>query len=434
MTAPSIGPAGNGLLGLNGLGKGKGKAEVNPMDPAFAYLLAMLMPGGQAQGVPLPTGEGTTAEAGAQGIAGSTFGQTGTEQASPEGLPLTQGQQNEFPQVLDFLQGQQPAEAEQPQVDRQVQEIGLTGIDVQRTPANDQTIPAPAEVVATAQLGQEGGVAPATMQETTESIAPVRPEALVESEPTALEPDEKSDSLELMLPVDPTKEPEEPERSSDARRENMQHNDPDQVQGSDQHAQAGESPTTDAPGAERFSLPPASQAQQGSGTAETQSSSPVTGGLDSLRGRFEPGRVMDAVSRSLANTPDGDYTVTLQLHPERLGEMRLRIHLSGNEVQAVMEVASAEARQALQAQSQQLRQNLDQVGLTLANFEVSTGQNQQQTPQERRDAFQDMSPGRQGNGRNQGGRPMVQPVTGPAEAIDRIRNAGRRGARLDTMA
>lgn len=147
--------------------------------------------------------------------------------------------------------------------------------------------------------------------------------------------------------------------------------------------------------------------------------------LDRLIGTVDVDRFADLVARSVRNSPDGQYTVSLRLHPESLGEVRLQIHLTGREVHTVMEVANPEARQALESRGDQLRQSLHEAGLTLAGFSVSTGHGRQ-SPRERHDAFADLLTGSR----------RIAPVsTQPtAEGPARIQRADRRGGRLDTMA
>ncbi len=103
-------------------------------------------------------------------------------------------------------------------------------------------------------------------------------------------------------------------------------------------------------------------------------------------------RLMDAIARTAVNARDGRYTVTLRLHPENLGEVRLQLQLSGRDVSTVMQVSTPDAKQALEQRGEMLRQGLDQAGLTLSGFHVSNGStaSQGRSPRDRADQTQDL--------------------------------------------
>jgi len=90
-------------------------------------------------------------------------------------------------------------------------------------------------------------------------------------------------------------------------------------------------------------------------------------------------QVMDLVVEHLSESPEGEQTVTLKLHPEHLGEVRLQLHLAGREVRTLFEVSTPEARQALEQRGDELRQGLSQAGFTLSGFSVSTGDGRRQS-------------------------------------------------------
>lgn len=89
-----------------------------------------------------------------------------------------------------------------------------------------------------------------------------------------------------------------------------------------------------------------------------------------------PEQVMKAIAQTAREIPErpGAYSVTLRLHPEHLGALTVRLQLEGSQVLTFMEVAHPEALQALQKHVDSLRQGLNQSGLELAGFSVSTGQ------------------------------------------------------------
>lgn len=167
--------------------------------------------------------------------------------------------------------------------------------------------------------------------------------------------------------------------------------------------------------------PAGTASSSGAGTAEGAQPS----GLDRLTGRLQPQQLMEELARALPEVEEGQYRLTLKLHPEHLGEVRLQLQMSGREVYAAMEVANADARQALENRGEQLRQGLSQAGFDLSGFEVSTGQ-RRQPQRDRGEAFGDLQPG--------AGRQGARTEQHTAAAISRIRSAGSLTGRLDTKA
>ncbi|MEW8976792.1 MAG: flagellar hook-length control protein FliK [Symbiobacterium sp.] len=149
-------------------------------------------------------------------------------------------------------------------------------------------------------------------------------------------------------------------------------------------------------------------------------------GLDRLTARsLQVQQVVEELTRAVPELPDGQYRLTLRLHPEHLGEVRLQLHLSGREVHAAMEVATADARQDLESRGDQLRQSLAEAGYVLADFEVATGQGRQP----RQDLWEGPAGWTQPPARR-----AASPEVAPAPAIGRVRPSGPRGGRLDTKA
>lgn len=97
---------------------------------------------------------------------------------------------------------------------------------------------------------------------------------------------------------------------------------------------------------------------------------------------IEPEHLMESISRSVASSQPGRYAVTLHLHPEHLGEVRLKLNVIGREVVTMLEVTTTAAKQALEQRGEELRQGLREAGLTLSGFEVNTGQGGQSRQQE----------------------------------------------------
>lgn len=139
-------------------------------------------------------------------------------------------------------------------------------------------------------------------------------------------------------------------------------------------------------------------------------------------------RLLQRISQAVTQTRSGEYTVTLKLHPQELGEVRLLLHLSGREVRTVLEVAHPQVQHMLESQGDTLRQNLVQAGLALSSFEVNTGQGGQ-TARDRKEQLEDLLRSqRRGRG---SAAPAVQPPSAP-----RLRATGLvgPGSRLDTTA
>jgi flagellar hook-length control protein FliK len=138
---------------------------------------------------------------------------------------------------------------------------------------------------------------------------------------------------------------------------------------------------------------------------------------------IDPDRLMDAIAKSAVSSGDGRYTVTLRLHPEQLGEVHLQLHVVGREVQTTLQVSTPAAQQALQAKGDELRQSLDQNGLTLSGFSVNTGQGERRRDQELPDELT-----------NRPRRKTATAPGGPAPVARSIRRQTQRTSGLDTLA
>jgi flagellar hook-length control protein FliK len=66
----------------------------------------------------------------------------------------------------------------------------------------------------------------------------------------------------------------------------------------------------------------------------------------------------------------GTSEIRLQLQPENLGQVTMRLTVSGNQVSANIVAQSADVRSALVANQQDLARSLSQAGLTLSGFSV----------------------------------------------------------------
>jgi flagellar hook-length control protein FliK len=80
----------------------------------------------------------------------------------------------------------------------------------------------------------------------------------------------------------------------------------------------------------------------------------------------------------LITTPVGDQRMTLQLRPDHLGQVDMRITLSSNEMQIQARVESPVAQAALETHIGLLREGLEKQGITLDRLEVSVEQKDKQ--------------------------------------------------------
>lgn len=419
-------------------GKAKGqKANGAQSEPVFASLLAaMAAPSGQVQ-TPVsifPVGEGTE--------------QPG---AAPPGTPVANGLPAGLQAAWTVVQGTPAAtNAQAPSFAQTLADAAAGTVVTGELPEASAEPPAP--VLTTAPVPLPGQATPPTAERPTEPID----QTLLSSGGALPLPDEGEEEVAPVGASPVEGEAEAPGRPDKVAQErNPMVNDPSLTQGLDRAAEV--SKALETPNADKFPLAnrpqPDQQAEPGAElpvadveaepapplpSQGTQPALPPTVGqaqpelpveqarpLSQLSGRYEPGPLIDQLARAVSNLDDGQYSVTLRLHPEQLGDVRLQIHMSGREVHAALEVANQDARQLLENRSDQLRQNLSQAGLTLSGFEVSTGQHRQSL-RDRREALAEALAG---------GSRRIQQVDAPTRtAVNRIRTTDRRGGRLDTMA
>jgi len=75
-------------------------------------------------------------------------------------------------------------------------------------------------------------------------------------------------------------------------------------------------------------------------------------------------------SMSMRTLSQGTSEIRLQLQPENLGQVTMRLTVSGNQVSANVVAQSADVRSALVANHQELAKSLNEAGLTLSGFSV----------------------------------------------------------------
>ncbi len=357
--------------GLPQLAAGPGgtarKGDPSQTDPAFAALLAMLV----GQGVSLP----------AQLIAGAPPIDGQAPQApSPAGAPPLSGQAPTQPELLALLlQASQPAPAA-PQADTP----NLAATEPVTQPLQEATVPDIASV-------QIEGSSIFENTERDEEPAPVKAEPL-RTEPLRTEP----------LPTKPLST--EPLKAEPLKAEPLK---------------AEPLPTVPLP--TEPLIPPAAAGHVHRPDEEIKLPEPLR---RLTRTPVTPDRLIQVVSEAAVKTEPGEYTVTLRLHPQELGEVKLQLHLNGRQVQAVMEVAHPQVQRTLEAQGDALRQNLTQAGFTLSGFEVSTGPGGQGT-RDRQEQLEDLLRTQR---RGRGG-----PAPGSTPSV-RLPGRARSGGRLDTTA
>ncbi len=80
----------------------------------------------------------------------------------------------------------------------------------------------------------------------------------------------------------------------------------------------------------------------------------------------------------LQNLSNGAQQLTIDLTPEHLGAVQVRLHLREGELNGMIRAESPEAAKAISEQLAQLRQALEQQGLKVASLDVQTGPSSQQ--------------------------------------------------------
>jgi flagellar hook-length control protein FliK len=117
-------------------------------------------------------------------------------------------------------------------------------------------------------------------------------------------------------------------------------------------------------------------------TGEKLQSVPVSNAhrMQEQMNQFEVVRQVVAQAKFIT-TPTGEQKMTIQLRPEHLGQVELRISLHNGEMQIHARVESATAQAALENHIGLLREGLEKQGITLERLEVSVEQ------RENRDAY-----------------------------------------------
>jgi flagellar hook-length control protein FliK len=104
-------------------------------------------------------------------------------------------------------------------------------------------------------------------------------------------------------------------------------------------------------------------------------------------------------------TPTGEQRMTIQLRPEHLGQVDLRISLNHGEMQVHARVESVVAQAALENHIGLLRDGLEKQGITLDKLEVSIEQRERQDANFLAQERENQHDGRR-NGKRKRGRDM----------------------------
>ncbi len=112
-------------------------------------------------------------------------------------------------------------------------------------------------------------------------------------------------------------------------------------------------------------------------TGEKLESVPTTGNTQERVNEYEVIRQVVARAKFIT-TPTGEQKFTIQLRPEHLGQLDLRITLNRGEMQIHARVESAVAQQALENHIGLLREGLEKQGITLERLEISIEQKDRQ--------------------------------------------------------
>lgn len=407
MGVPFVHPVGLPLAAAEA-GKGKSKGQANLADPGFAALLAMVAVPGVA---PMPQPALTATDGGnlapiavAAGSDTAVVLTPGLTLADPAlaspAAPTTGPDPTGFPVLMDAAAEGATVAALTPQVEPLPADSDL---------AKPQSEGAEPSLLTPLAPPPPQAAAPAMPSQVAEQPAPaaVKASDLPDPSPMVVEPSVEG-SGEDRTPTLPTEAARIVEAALGAAR--LRRDEPVLAKRSDQAPPVQAAPAHD--------LGRTLEAPQP--IPQTEKAPP----LDRLSGTVHVDRLMEVISQSVRTSADGQYTVTLRLYPEHLGEVRLEMHVAGREVQAVMEVANQQVRQAMEARGDLLRQNLSQAGLALTGFDVNTGR-QNQSPRERHEALADAVLG--------GHRSPAVTLSANTAPVG-IRAEQRRGGRLDTMA
>ncbi|HKU66629.1 MAG TPA: flagellar hook-length control protein FliK [Candidatus Baltobacteraceae bacterium] len=123
------------------------------------------------------------------------------------------------------------------------------------------------------------------------------------------------------------------------------------------------------------------------GTAAATAAQP--GSLPATPYAVDPQSVIEQVVKSIVMRNSGSTSeVRMRLQPEHLGDVSLKLTVSGNTISANIVAQSADVRDMLLVNQQQLARTLAEAGLSLGNFSVDVsggnpGFSQQQSPQHR---------------------------------------------------
>jgi len=120
-------------------------------------------------------------------------------------------------------------------------------------------------------------------------------------------------------------------------------------------------------------------------TGEKLQSIPTTGSMVRMQERINEFEVVRQVvaQAKFIKTPTGEQRMTLQLNPEHLGQLSLRINLNHGEMQIHARVESATAQAALENHIGLLREGLEKQGINLERLEVSIEQREAKERQRR---------------------------------------------------
>jgi len=120
----------------------------------------------------------------------------------------------------------------------------------------------------------------------------------------------------------------------------------------------------------QMSAPVSAQAL-GLGTGLAQGLANTAGGQTA---KIQAAQFLDQVqSGILTNMGQGVKQLTLELTPETLGKLNVMLTVKGKEVQAVIKADTPEAEKVLSDNLQQIKQTLENQGLTVSKLEVRTG-------------------------------------------------------------
>ncbi|KAA3648399.1 MAG: flagellar hook-length control protein FliK [Chloroflexi bacterium] len=116
-------------------------------------------------------------------------------------------------------------------------------------------------------------------------------------------------------------------------------------------------------------------------TPQTQVTKSFQAGELARTAEARPVRILEQISSTLETLVDrGQTSLRLQLHPEHLGRIDLKLNSGNDGVQVWITPDASSTSQLLQAEVQQLKQSMQEAGVTLTDVNIGPGSQQREAP------------------------------------------------------